>query len=62
MQPVPAEVIACLYFLSATSPAANTHSILVAVWTGVFFVMIYQSASNVICPSRKSVFGVCPIA
>ncbi len=24
IQPVPAAVIACLYFLSATSPAANT--------------------------------------
>lgn len=27
MHPVPAEVMACLYFLSATSPAAKTHGI-----------------------------------
>lgn len=62
IHPAAAEVIACLYFLSATSHAANTHSTFVAVWTGIFLVTMYQSASKVICPSRKSVFGLCPIA
>ena len=37
MQPVPAALIACLYFGSATSPAAKTPGILVAVLCGCVF-------------------------
>jgi hypothetical protein len=60
IQPLPAEVIACLYFLSWTSPAANTQGILVCVVQGL--VIIYQVSSVLICQFRKDVLGVCHIA
>lgn len=44
MQPLPALVIACLYFLSCTSPAANTPLTLVCVVPGT--VKMYPSAST----------------
>ena len=59
IHPLHAAIIACLYVLSCTSPAANTPGTLVLP---LGEVMMYPFGSTVICPLRNSVLGVWPIA
>lgn len=59
-QNIPALVIACRYFLSCTSPAANTPSTSVNVLPGS--VIKYPSSSIFNWPLNNCVAGSCPTA
>jgi hypothetical protein len=60
IHPDPALVIACLYFLSCTSPAAKTPLTLVCAVPGI--VRMYPSSSVSTWPRTRFVAGSWPIA
>ena len=60
MQPEPAAVIACIHFMSCTSPAAKTPSTLVSGAPGGVTMYLYSS-SSIPWSAKSFVFGEWPM-